>query len=152
MSTAYSDLPVVKYEGPQSTNPLAYRWYDAKRVVLGKTLAEHLRPAVCYWHNFCWKGEDVFGLGNTVFQREWFNEADPVKAAHLKLDAAFDFFGKLGLPYWCFHDRDVAPKAPTSPSPTASSTACSKPPPRRCRTARCSCCGARPTCSPTVAS
>ena len=56
MSTAYSDLPVVKYEGPQSTNPLAYRWYDAKRVVLGKTLAEHLRPAVCYWHNFCWKG------------------------------------------------------------------------------------------------
>ncbi|HEU6455233.1 MAG TPA: xylose isomerase, partial [Roseateles sp.] len=110
MSTAYSDLPVVKYEGTQSTNPLAYRWYDAKRVVLGKTLAEHLRPAVCYWHNFCWKGEDVFGLGNTVFQREWFNEADPVKAAYLKLDAAFDFFGKLGLPYWCFHDRDVAPE------------------------------------------
>ncbi|MFN3304947.1 MAG: xylose isomerase, partial [Roseateles sp.] len=55
MSTAYSDLPVVTYEGPQSTNPLAYRWYDANRVVLGKTLAEHLRPAVCYWHNFCWK-------------------------------------------------------------------------------------------------
>ncbi len=113
MSTAYSDLPVVQYEGPSSTNPLAYRWYDAKRVVLGKTLAEHLRPAVCYWHNFCWKGEDVFGLGNTVFQREWFNETDPVKAAYMKLDAAFDFFGKLGLPYWCFHDRDVAPEGAT---------------------------------------
>ena len=106
MSTVYSDLPVVRYEGPQSTNPLAYRWYDANRVVLGKTLAEHLRPAVCYWHNFCWKGEDVFGLGNTVFQRPWFNEADPVKAAYLKLDAAFDFFGgKFDIPAMLFADE-----------------------------------------------
>ncbi|MBW8894269.1 MAG: xylose isomerase, partial [Burkholderiales bacterium] len=113
MSTAYSDLPTVQYEGPQSTNPLAYHWYDAKRVVLGKTLAEHLRPAVCYWHNFCWKGEDVFGLGQTVFQRSWFAESDPVKAAQMKLDAAFDFFARLGLPYWCFHDRDVAPEGAT---------------------------------------
>jgi xylose isomerase len=110
MSTVYSDLPTVKYEGPKSTNPLAYHWYDAKRVVLGKTLAEHLRPALCYWHNFCWKGEDIFGLGNTVMHRPWFAEADPVKAAHMKLDAAFDFFARLGLPYWCFHDRDVGPE------------------------------------------
>ena len=113
MTTAYSDLPVVQYEGPQSTNPLAYRWYDANRVVLGKTLAEHLRPAVCYWHNFCWKGEDIFGLGATAHQRNWFAEADAVAAAKLKLDAAFDFFGKLGLPWWCFHDRDVAPEGAT---------------------------------------
>lgn len=111
--TVYADLPTIRYEGPQSTHPLAYRWYDASRVVLGKTLAEHLRPAVCYWHNFCWRGEDVFGLGNTVFPRPWFSEPDPIRAAHLKLDAAFDFFGKLGLPYWCFHDRDVAPEGAT---------------------------------------
>ena len=111
--TVYADLPTIRYEGPQSTHPLAYRWYDASRVVLGKTLAEHLRPAVCYWHNFCWRGEDVFGLGNTVFPRPWFSEPDPIRAAHLKLDATFDFFGKLGLPYWCFHDRDVAPEGAT---------------------------------------
>ncbi len=81
MSTAYSDLPTVKYEGPSSTNPLAYRWYDANRIVLGKTLAEHLRPAVCYWHNFCWKGEDVFGLGNTGRARTSSAWATPCSSA-----------------------------------------------------------------------
>src|SRR5262249_13689771 len=94
-------------------NPLAFRWYDAKRVVLGKPLVEHLRPAVCYWHSFAWRGEDVFRLGSTVFQRPWFGEADPVAAAHLKLDAAFDFFQRLTVPYWCFHARDVAPEGAT---------------------------------------
>ena len=102
MSTAYSDLPVVQYEGPQSANPLAYRWYDAKRVVLGKTLAEQLRPAVCFWHTFCWGGQDPFALGGPLFERPWF-DGEPMAAARQKLDAAFDFFGKLGLPYWCFH-------------------------------------------------
>ena len=105
----YSNVDPIRYEGPDSRNPLAFRWYDAKRVVLGKTLAEHLRPAVCYWHSFCWRGEDPFSLGVQLFDRPWFN-GDPVSAAQLKLDAAFDFFARLGLPYWTFHDRDVAPE------------------------------------------
>ncbi|MFD0668332.1 xylose isomerase [Ramlibacter sp. MAHUQ-53] len=107
----YADLPAVRYEGPQSTNPLAFKWYDPQRVVLGKTLAEHLRPAVCYWHTFCWAGQDVFGM-SPHFDRPWF-QGEPMAAARVKLDCAFDFFTKLGLPYWCFHDRDVAPEGAT---------------------------------------
>ncbi|MGY4828039.1 xylose isomerase [Sphaerotilaceae bacterium SBD11-9] len=109
MSTIYSEIDPIRYEGPGTSNPLAYRWYDAKRVVLGKTLAEHLRPAVCYWHSFCWRGEDPFALGAPLFERPWF-QGEPLAAANLKLDAAFDFFSRLGLPYWTFHDRDVAPE------------------------------------------
>ena len=107
--TVFSDIDPIRFEGPESRNPLAYRWYDAKRVVMGKTLAEHLRPAVCYWHSFCWRGEDPFALGTPLFDRPWF-QGEPLAAANLKLDAAFDFFARLGLPYWTFHDRDVAPE------------------------------------------
>jgi xylose isomerase len=112
MSSIYSSIAPARYEGPDSTNPLAYRWYDARRVVLGKTLAEHLRPAVCYWHTFCWGGQDPFALGGNLFERPWFS-GEPLAAAQGKLDAAFDFFQCLGLPYWCFHDRDVAPEGAT---------------------------------------
>ncbi len=112
MTRVYADIAPVRYEGPQSSNPLAFRWYDAKRVVLGKTLAEHLRPAVCYWHTFCWGGQDPFALGGNLFERPWF-EGDPLQAAQLKLDNAFDFFERVGLPFWCFHDRDVAPEGAT---------------------------------------
>jgi xylose isomerase len=107
--TVFSNIDPIRYEGPESTNPLAFHWYDAKRVVMGKTLAEHLRPAVCYWHSFCWRGEDPFSLGTQLFDRPWF-QGEPLAAANLKLDAAFDFFSRLGLPYWTFHDRDVAPE------------------------------------------
>jgi len=107
--TIFSNIDPIRYEGPESRNPLAFRWYDAKRVVMGKTLAEHLRPAVCYWHSFCWRGEDPFSLGTQLFDRPWF-QGEPLAAANLKLDAAFDFFSRLGLPYWTFHDRDVAPE------------------------------------------
>ena len=109
-TTIYSDIAPIRYEGPQSPNPLAFRWYDANRVVLGKSLAEHLRPAVCYWHTFCWGGQDPFG--GDLFERPWFS-GDPMAAAQLKLDAAFDFFTRLTLPYCCFHDRDVAPEGAT---------------------------------------
>ena len=105
----YADIEPIRYEGPQSTNPLAFRWYDAKRVVLGKTLAEHLRPAACYWHSFCWGGQDPFALAGNLFERPWF-QGEPLAAAQLKLDNAFDFFERLTIPYWCFHDRDVAPE------------------------------------------
>ncbi len=113
MPSIFSTIDPIRYEGPETDNPLAFRWYDAKRIVLGKPLAEHLRAAACYWHTFCWRGEDVFGLGQTMFDRPWFTEPDPVKAANLKLDAAFDFFERLTVPYWCFHDRDVAPEGAT---------------------------------------
>ena len=109
MTSPYHDLPPVRYEGPESRNPLAYRWYDPQREVLGRTLADHLRPAVCYWHTFCWGGQDPFALGDPSFQRPWF-QGDAMTAAFAKLDAAFDFFDRLGWPWWTFHDRDVAPE------------------------------------------
>jgi len=106
------DNPIA-YEGPDSTNPLAFRWYDKNRVVLGKTLEQHLRFAVCYWHSFCWPGSDVFGEG--TFDRPWLTEdADSIEAARQKLDVAFEFFSKLGVPYYCFHDRDIAPEGKTA--------------------------------------
>ncbi len=101
----------VAYEGPQSNNPLAFKWYDKDRMVLGKRMEEHLRFAVCYWHTFCWNGLDPFG-GDT-FQRPWHAMPDPMAAAKAKAEVAFEFFAKLGAPYYCFHDRDVAPEGAT---------------------------------------
>lgn len=108
MSIYFSDISKVQFEGEASDNPLAYRFYDKDKVVLGKTMAEHLRFAACYWHTFCWQGNDPFG-GQTMF-RPWFEAGDPIKQAELKMDVAFEFFEKLGVPYFCFHDRDVAPE------------------------------------------
>jgi xylose isomerase len=112
MSDYFHDIAPIRYEGPSSANALAYRWYDADRVVLGKPMKEHLRMAVCYWHNFSWNGFDPFGYDGT-FQRPWHRIADPMEAARAKADAAFSFMSKLGLPYYCFHDRDVAPEGAT---------------------------------------
>ncbi|WOB10466.1 xylose isomerase [Piscinibacter gummiphilus] len=102
----------IKYEGENSTNPLAFRWYDKDRVVLGKRMEDHLRFAACYWHTFCWNGFDVFGYDGS-FERPWHHMADPMEAARAKAEVAFDFFQKLGVPYYCFHDRDVAPEGAT---------------------------------------
>ncbi len=100
----------IAYEGPDSTNPLAFRWYDADRVVGSKTMRDHLRMAVCYWHSFHWPGSDVFGAG--TFDRPWLAPTDdPMAAARQKMDAAFEFFGKLGAPFYSFHDYDMAPEA-----------------------------------------
>ena len=112
MSTYFSHIAPIAYEGPESTNPLAFKWYDKDRLVLGKRMEEHLRFAVCYWHSFCWNGFDPFGYDGT-FDRPWQRVADPMAAARLKADAAFDFFSRLGAPYYCFHDRDVAPEGST---------------------------------------
>ena len=106
MTTDYfADIAPVVFEGPDSDNELAYRFYDKKRVVLGKTMEEHLRFAVCFWHTFCWPGSDVFGAG--TFDRPWHRGANDSAAAKLKREAAFDFFGKIDVPYYCFHDVDV---------------------------------------------
>jgi len=107
----FGSIAPIKYEGPQSDNPLAYRYYDKNRVVLGKSMAAQLRPAVCYWHTFAWEGTDVFGQG--TFQRPWHRSGDVMQRAQEKLIAAFEFFEKLGVPYFTFHDRDVAPEGAT---------------------------------------
>ena len=107
MAPFFPTVDRVSYEGPDSDNPFAYRHYDKDKIVLGKRMEDHLRYAVCYWHSFCWQGNDPFG-GPTL-QRPWF-QGDPIEAAELKLDVAFELFEKLGLPFFTFHDRDVAPE------------------------------------------
>jgi xylose isomerase len=99
----------IRFEGLESTNPLAFKVYDEDRVVLGKRMEEHLRPGVCFWHSFAWPGMDMFGVG--TLDRPWLDPAaDPMDAARAKMAVAFEFFEKLGAPYYCFHDRDVAPE------------------------------------------
>ncbi len=109
MTSYFDHVAPIAYEGPESSNPLSFKWYDRNRLVLGKRMEEHLRFAVCYWHSFCWNGFDPFGYDGT-FERSWQRIADPMQAAVAKADAAFEFFQKLGSPYYCFHDRDVAPE------------------------------------------
>ncbi|MEX3009824.1 xylose isomerase [Hoeflea sp. TYP-13] len=107
MSTGFfGSIEKISYEGSDSRNPLAYRHYNADEEVLGKRMEDHLRFAVCYWHNFCWPGLDPFG-GQT-FDRPWFG--DTMDAAYLKADVAFEMFSLLGVPYYCFHDADVRPE------------------------------------------
>lgn len=113
MTEFFTTVPApIAYEGPASDNPLAFRWYDADRVVAGRRMEDHLRFAVCYWHSFAWDGFDIFGEG--TFDRPWAGpQDDPMAAAKTKMAAAFEFFEKLGQPFWCFHDRDIAPEGAT---------------------------------------
>jgi len=101
----FKGIGKIGYEGPESDNPLAYRWYDAGKVVAGKTMEEHLRFAVAYWHSFNGNGSDPFG-GPTLFF-PWNESNDVIQRAKDKMDAAFEFFTKIGMPYYCFHDVDV---------------------------------------------
>jgi xylose isomerase len=105
----FGDIKPVKYEGPESTNPLAYRFYNPDENVLGKRLEDHLRFAIAYWHSFAWPGGDPFG-GQT-FDRPWFG--DTMEGARLKANVAFEMFSLLGVPYYCFHDADVRPEGKT---------------------------------------
>jgi len=111
MSEWFPDVERIPYEGPESTNPLAYRYYDAERVVAGRPMRDHLRFAVCYWHGFAWDGSDTFGAG--TFDRPWAGTGSPVKLAERRAQAAFELFEKLGAPFFTFHDRDVAPEGDT---------------------------------------
>ncbi|MBP1849017.1 xylose isomerase [Rhizobium halophytocola] len=110
MSTGFfGNIQKVQYEGPDSTNPLAYRFYNPDEMVMGKRMEDHLRFAVAYWHSFAWEGGDPFG-GRT-FDRPWYDgEMDKAK---LKADVAFEMFQLLGAPYYCFHDADVRPEGKT---------------------------------------
>ncbi|MEM9431139.1 MAG: xylose isomerase [Pseudomonadota bacterium] len=106
MTTGYfGDLKPIAFD-PTADTDLAFRHYNAEEVIAGKSLAEHLRFAVAYWHSFCWPGTDPFG--GPTFERPWFG--DTLDAARLKADVAFELFTLLGVPYFCFHDADVRPE------------------------------------------
>ena len=106
MTDFFEGISPVKFEGPQSSNPLAYRFYNKDELVMGKRMEDHIRPAVAYWHTFAWEGGDPFG-GRT-FDRPWFG--DSLDHARLKADVAFELFDLLDIPFFCFHDRDIAPE------------------------------------------
>tara|TARA_A100001015_G_scaffold134730_1_gene149504 strand:- start:11955 stop:13295 length:1341 start_codon:yes stop_codon:yes gene_type:complete len=103
----FPGISQIKFEGNSSDNPLAFKCYDAKRMVGTKSMRDHLRFAICYWHNFCNDGSDIFGPGTQI--HPWNEKSDPLAAAEDKLDAAFEFFTKLDVPFYCFHDVDLAP-------------------------------------------
>ncbi len=101
----FKGIPLIKFEGLESNNPLAFRWYDENKIVAGKPMIEHLRFACAYWHSFCGSGADPFGEPTHLFS--WNEKADAVERAKDKADAAFEFITKLGLPFYCFHDVDA---------------------------------------------
>ncbi len=102
----------IPFEGPGTDNDLSFKVYEPDRMVLGKRMEDQMRVAVCFWHSFNWPGSDVFGEG--TFDRPWLGQqADPLGAAHQKMDAAFEFVSKLGVPFFCFHDVDIAPQGTT---------------------------------------
>jgi xylose isomerase len=105
--TFFADIPPARYEGLDSTDPLAFRHYNPDEIVLGKRLEDHLRFAVAYWHSLAWEGGDPFG--GPTFERPW-HPQDNMARAKLKADAAFDMFDILGVPYFCWHDADIRPE------------------------------------------
>ena len=109
--SAFPDVPKIQYEGPESRNTLAFRWYNPDEVVEGKTMAEHFRFSVVYWHTFRGTGADPFGPGTMC--RPWEDGTDSVKNAQNRARVAFEFMEKLGVPFYAFHDRDVAPEGQT---------------------------------------
>ena len=108
--TPFDHLPHVHFKGPDTTDPFALRYYDKSRMVLDRSMEDWLRPAVAYWHSFVANGADPFGA--PTLMRPWF-DGEPLPAALSKADAAFAFLERLGLPFFCFHDRDVAPEGAT---------------------------------------
>lgn len=114
MKKAKAHFPKIKtiaYEGPKSANALAFKHYNPDEVIDGRTLSAHLRFSVAYWHAFRGVGGDPFGPGTIV--RPWEKGRDPVSIAKARMDAAFEFFTKIRAPFWCFHDRDIAPEGRT---------------------------------------
>jgi xylose isomerase len=107
----YKGIDAIQFEGKDSDNPLAFKHYDPARVVAGKTMREHFKFAIAYWHTFCGQGSDPFGPGTQNFP--WDQSSDPIQAAKDKADAAFEFITKMGFDYFCFHDYDLIAEAPT---------------------------------------
>lgn len=109
--SAFPDIPTIQYEGPQSDNPLAFRWYNPDEVVAGKSMKDHLRFSIVYWHTFRGMGADPFGVGTA--DRPWDDGSESVENAQKRARVAFELFEKLQAPYYAFHDRDVAPEGAT---------------------------------------
>ena len=107
----YKGIDAIQFEGKDSDNPLAFKYYDPAHVVAGKTMREHFKFAIAYWHTFCGQGSDPFGPGTQNFP--WDQSSDPIQAAKDKADAAFEFITKMGFDYFCFHDYDLIAEAPT---------------------------------------
>lgn len=101
----FKGIGKIAFEGRESRNPLAFKWYDENLIINGKTLKEHMRFAVAYWHSFCGTGADPFGQPTKIFP--WDNQEDKMDASRARLDAAFEFITKLGVPFYCFHDTDM---------------------------------------------
>jgi xylose isomerase len=109
--TYFSGIDKIPFEGKESDNPLAFRFYDENRIIGGKTMKEHFKFAIAYWHSFCATGADPFGPGTIV--HPWDASSDPVQRAKDKMDAAFEFITKIGAPYYCFHDVDLVDEGPS---------------------------------------
>lgn len=107
----FPTVPAINFEGPGSKNPLAFKRYNPDEVIAGKSMRDHLRFAVAYWHTFRGTGSDPFG--SATICRAWESGGSELDVAKTRLRAAFEFFSKLGAPFWCFHDRDIAPEADT---------------------------------------
>lgn len=111
MAEVFNGISKIKFEGSGSDNPFAFKYYNPDEVIGGKTMKEHLRFAVAYWHTFAAPGADMFGSGSYV--RPWDKISDPMEIAKYKVEANFEFAEKIGVPFFCFHDRDVAPEGAT---------------------------------------
>jgi xylose isomerase len=107
----FADIPSIAYEGPKTENALAFRHYNPDEMIDGKSMADHLRFSIAYWHAFRGTGSDPFGPGTII--RPWENGKDAVSVAKTRMDAAFEFFQKIRAPFYCFHDRDIAPEGRT---------------------------------------
>ena len=107
----FKGIDAIEYEGKDSDNPLAFKYYAPEHIVAGKTMREHFKFAIAYWHTFCGQGSDPFGPGTQNFP--WDQSSDPLEAAKGKADAAFEFITKMGFDYFCFHDFDLIAEGPT---------------------------------------
>ena len=110
MSEFFPNIPEIKFEGPGSKNPLAFKYYDAKKVIMGKPMEEHLNFAMAWWHNLCATGVDMFGAGTA--DKSFGAEPGTMEHAKAKVDAGIEFMKKLGIKYYCFHDADICPEDP----------------------------------------
>ncbi len=147
MTDFFKGIKPVKFKGPRSKNPLAYRFYNKDEMVLGKRMEDHIRPAIAYWHTFAWEGGDPFG-GRT-FDRPWYDKG--MEGAKIKADVAFELFDMLDAPFFCFHDADIAPEGATLAESNKNVRAITDIFAKKMQKSRTSCSGAPPTSSPTAA-